>query len=323
VKLLWTREDDMRHDFYRPGGWHRFSGAVDASGQVVAWRDHFISFGEGETFARSSGMSPNEFPARFVRHFALETSLMPLPAPTGPLRAPGSNGIAFAVQSFIDELAHAAKQDPLRFRLALLANERPDPPAPPPPNGQRPPPRFDPSRMRGVLELVAERSGWGKRLPRGTGMGVAFHFSHLGYFAEVVQATVTRQGALTVDHVWVAGDIGAHVINPSNAENQVQGAVLDGISEALAQEITFARGRTVQSNFHDYALLRMPQAPPVDVHFRKTEFPTTGLGEPALPPVIPALCGAIFAATGKRIRTLPISKHDLTWDTRRDAEEGE
>jgi len=302
VKLLWTREDDIQHDFYRPAGFHYFKGGVDASGKIVAWRDHFVSFSAGQNFAQAANVGATEFPARFVPNFQLDVSMIPLGVPTGFLRAPGSNGLAYVMQSFINELATAADKDPLQFRLDLLAS------------GPQDLQDFSAPRARGVLELVREKSGWGKTtLPKGTGMGVAFHFSHSGYFAEVVQATVTRDGSLKVDKVWVAGDIGPQIINPSNAENQAQGSVLDGIAEALDQEITIDKGAVKQSNFDDFMLLRMPQAPLVEVHWKLSDSRVTGLGEPALPPVVPALTAAIFAATGKRVRSLPISKHDLKW----------
>jgi isoquinoline 1-oxidoreductase subunit beta len=313
VKLLWNRRQDIQHDFYRPAGYHFFKAAIDAQGKLTAFSDHFVTFtSDGEKASNSADLAPTEFPARFVENVEYGVSMMPLGVPTGPLRAPQSNALAFAFQSFIDEVAHAAGKDPLQYQIDLYGPARVLANPPGPGRGFMQMPGFDTARAVGALELVREKSGWGKRqLPKGTGMGAAFYYSHLGYFAEVVQVSVAPEGTVKVDKVWVVGDCGSQLVNPTGAFNQVQGATLDGLSHALGQAITIDRGRVVQTNFNDYKLLRMNQAPPVEVHFRITKSPVTGLGEPALPPVVPALCNAIFAATGKRVRKLPIDASAL------------
>jgi isoquinoline 1-oxidoreductase beta subunit len=308
VKVLWQREDDLAHDFYRPGGYHHLKAGVDDKGRLVAWKQHFVSFADQndpKKFASAADIAASELPARLIPDVTLEASLLPCGIPTGPMRAPRSNALCFVQQSMLDEVAHAAGKDPLQFHLDTLGEPRLMGQT-----GQRD--SYDTGRARGVLQQVAQMSGWGKaQLPARTGMGVAYYFSHLGYFAHVVRAHVTEAGEIKVEKVWVAGDIGSQVINPTAALNQVEGSVIDGVSQALALAVTFEKGRAVQSNFHEYPLIRMPAAPEVEVVFVKTNHPPTGLGEPALPPVIPALTNAVFAATGKRVRSLPIDSRQL------------
>jgi isoquinoline 1-oxidoreductase beta subunit len=328
VKLLWDRRQDLQHDMYRPAGFHHFSAGVDAQGKLVTLRNHLVTFGIGDKFNDSSTFSPTEYPARLIPNIELAMSSIPFAQPTGPMRAPGSNAFAFAFQGFLDEVAYAAGKDPIDFNLSILGEPRVIT-VPPGPFGPMPP--YDTGRFRGVIEAVREKSGWSKaglhalarqggpgktgsaagQTGKRSGMGFACYYCHLGYFAEVVKATVDPQGGVRVDKIWVVADVGGPIVNPSGALNQVQGGVLDGIGQALGLAINIENGQATATNFHEFPLLRMYQAAQVDVTFLPTKFPPTGLGEPALPPVIPALANAIFAATGKRVRKLPIKSVDL------------
>ncbi len=312
VKLTWTREDDLRHDQYRAGGFHFLKGGVDTAGKVVAWQNHFVTFGSisagrgnDTTMAlrpgSGAGLDGDQFPSRFLANCLTEQTVMECGIPMGPWRAPGNNVFSFVMQGFIDELAHAGGRDPLELRLELLS--------------QKSGGNYDAARMIAVVKLVAEKAGWNpKKFPRGQGQGIAFHFSHQGYIAQVAEVTVSKEGQVKVDRFVCVCDVGAQIVNLSGAENQVQGSIVDGIGAAMFQELNLERGRITQGNFNEYPMLRMPDAPAqIEVHFLSTNNPTTGLGEPAIPPVAPALCNAIFAACGKRIRQFPLSRTDLRW----------
>ncbi|MGH8115436.1 MAG: xanthine dehydrogenase family protein molybdopterin-binding subunit, partial [Rhodanobacteraceae bacterium] len=306
IKLLWNRRQDIQHGIYRPAGFHYFKGGLDSHGKLVAFSDHFVTVGQDGKPSLCADLPADMFPGGFVPNLQYGQSVMQSNVPTGYLRNPGNNGLAFAFESFIDELAYAAGRDPLEFRLDMYGPSR----VFPAPAGRMlgiKIPAFDTGRVRGVLQLVAEKSGWGKQqLPKGTGMGLAFCYSHLGYVAEVVKASANARGEPRIHKVWVAADIGRQIVNPAGAYNQAQGAVLDGLGVALHQAIQLERGAVVNSNFNTFGLLRMREAPAVEVHFNVTDNPPTGLGEPTLPPALPALTNALFMATGQRIRTLPI-----------------
>ncbi|HVH28236.1 MAG TPA: molybdopterin cofactor-binding domain-containing protein [Vicinamibacterales bacterium] len=298
VKLLWSREDDLAHDQYRPSGFHFFKAGLDASGKLVAFRDFVAS--------ANSVVPANEFPRGFVANFSVSSApITPFDIPTGALRAPGTNGVSFVMQSFIDEIAVAAGKDPLQYRLDLLAS----------PVGEAAA-AFNASRARGVLEAVRDMSGWNTRssLPKGTGKGVAFQYAHAGYVAYVVEAAVGADKRININKAWVAIDIGRQIVNPSESTNLVQGAFVEAMSHMMAWEITIDKGRVVQRNFNNYQPTRMAQVPSsIEVKFLQTDFDPTGLGEPALPPAIPAITNAIFAATGVRIRSVPLNTAGYGW----------
>lgn len=304
VKLQWTREDDMHHDFFRVGGFHSFKGGLDKAGKLVAWQDHFITFTQdGERPTSGGDMSADEFPAQLLPNARLTQTKLKLQIPTGPWRAPRSCAIAFAIQSFLHECAVSANRDHLEFLLEVMGEPRW--------LTQGDAYALNTGRAAAVIKLAAEKAGWGRPLPKGRGLGLAFHFSHAGHFAEVAEVSVDANRKLTVHRVVVAGDIGP-IVNMSGAENQTEGAVIDGFSAAMGQQIDFENGRIVQNNFDSYPLLRITHAPKVESYFIQSDFTPTGVGEPALPPVAPAIANAIFAATGHRVRSMPFTKEGFT-----------
>ncbi len=303
VKLQWTREDDMAHDFYRAGGFHAIKGAVDSAGKLSAWRHHFVSFANDGAPVPGGQMSEQIFPGELLANYQLMQTNLQWDSPCGAWRAPGSNVFGFVVQGFVDEMAVAASRDRVDFLLEVFGKPRWMLPG----NAWR----LNTARAAAVVKLAAEKSGWGKPMPAGRALGIAFYFSHAGHFAEVADVSVSADKKISVHRVTVAGDVGP-IINRSMAENQCEGAVIDGLSAMLGQKVTFENGRVQQHNFDAYPLLRMPHAPQVDVHFIDSDYSPTGLGEPALPPLAAAVCNAIYAASGIRVRTLPISEEGFS-----------
>jgi isoquinoline 1-oxidoreductase beta subunit len=287
----------MRHDFYRPGAWHHFKAGIDADGRMAAFDHHFVTFGANGELVSGADLSPEHYPAGLVSNFRLRQSLIETNVPTGPWRSPGHSAYCWPYQSFFDEVALATGRDPLEFRLDLLSRSYGDT-------------QIDRQRATDTLKLVAEKAGWGTReLDANRALGIAFHYDHGGYVAYVAEV-VADESFVKVEKVFAAVDIGP-VINLSGAKNQVEGGFVDGLSTANL-EITFANGAAQQSNFSDYELLRIGQAPEIDVHFIQSDNRPSGLGEPPIAPAAPAVANAIFAATGTRIYKLPLSRSGIS-----------
>jgi len=306
VKVIWTRDDDVQHDYYRPAGHHRMRAGLSASGTVTAWSHHLANtsryaFAKNGRPPEQSEMYGEDFPVGCVPNALLEYTLVPSAVPTGAWRSTLHSSNAFAVQSFIDELAHAAGRDPVAFRLELLGTSRELK------YTGHGGPVFDTGRMATVIKTVAERSVWPHAPAGGRAWGMAAHFTFGSYAAEAVEVSV-QNGVIRVHRVVAAVDCGT-VVNLSGAEAQVQGGIIDALSAALFGEITVEKGVVSQSNFGDYRLMRIDEAPQIDVHFIPSAVAPKGLGEPPVPPIAPAVANAIFAATGRRIRRLPLQKN--------------
>jgi isoquinoline 1-oxidoreductase beta subunit len=303
VQLIWSREDDLRSDFYRPAGWHKLRAAIDADGKLTGFDDHFVTFALGGSF-NPAAMAPDIFPAKFVPNLRYAQTKLETKVPMGALRAPSSNALAFVMQSFLDEVAHETGKDLPALLLELIDGREKEPDQRGGFTGVTP--GFDPARMRGVIENALAMSNWSSPAGAGRAKGFGFYFSHQGYFAEVVEASLSARKQVQVHHVWAAGDVGSHIINPFGALNQVEGSIIDGLGQATALAVEIEAGAVTNSNFHEYTLPRIAFTPKIDVEFVKSNVAPTGLGEPALPPVIPALTNALFKLTGKRVRKLPI-----------------
>ena len=299
VKVIWTREDDIRGGYYRPAAYHSLSAALGADGKPVAWQQRIVSqsFMTGtpfEAFAVKDGVDStavegaNDMPYQ-IPNLRVEWKQAPGGVPTLWWRSVGHSHTAFAIESFLDELAHAAGKDPYEYRRSLLPEK---------------------SRHRAALELAAQKAGWGTALPAGRSRGIAVHDSFGSYVAHVAEVSVSKAGEVKVHRVVCAIDCGP-TVNPDTIRAQMEGAVVFGLTAALYGQITFDKGRVQQRNFHDYQMLRMNEMPVVEVHIVPSNEKMGGVGEPGVPPVAPAVCNAIFAATGKRIRRLPIRADEL------------
>ena len=303
VKLTWTRTDDIHNDFFRAGGFENMKAAIDTDGKLAAWDQHYIGFARGGKPVIGSGLRGNEFSMAALDNARVRQTMMEINTPCGAWRAPGSNTNAFVEQSFIHELSVLAGRDHLEFLLELMGQRRWIR------EGQID--SLNTGRAIDVIQLAAERAGWGKSMPAGSGQGLAFYFCHAAHIAEVAEVSVDANRNFSVDRVTVAVDVGP-IINMSGAISQVQGSVVDGLSTMALQQITMKRGVIQQDNFHQYPVMRIASTPEVDVHFIQSDNRSTGLGEPALPPLAPAVTNAIFAATGERIRSMPLSEEGFT-----------
>ena len=298
VKVIWTREEDIQHDMYRPYFFDRMSAGLDEAGMPIAWNHRFAGSSILARWAPpvfNNGVDPDTIDGAINLPYALPNMrveylrMEPPGIPTAFWRSVGPSHSVFVVESFMDELAATAKKDPVDYRLALL--------------DQAP-------RARAVLQLAAEKAGWGQPLPEGSGRGVALQFVFGTYMAQVAEVEVSKDGEVRVRRVVCAVDCGS-VVNPDTVQAQVQGAVIFGISAALFGEITLKGGRVEQANFDTYRVLRMNEAPAIEVHIVKNTEAPGGMGEPGTSAIVPAVTNAIFAATGKRLRKLPVDPAEL------------